>query len=211
MGKNKVIEKVKAKILENISEDGDSIEKKEIMLFGMTRIIEDIPKYIGIILICFTLGILRELGIVFLVTACYKTFVGGVHLKTNMGCFIGSIVYFQTCIYFPKLIELQYQDRLGIYGLLYIFAIYVILIYVPADVPEIPIINKRKRRRDRVFSFIILNVIYLIAMFLIKDNVYKDMIILTIFYLNIMTTRIIYRIFGNKYGYETYIPDELLT
>lgn len=208
-----MIEKLGKKILDIISTEQDSETKKEIMLFGITRIVEDVPKYIGILIICYFLGIVKELGIVLLITACYKTFTGGVHMKTNIGCFIGSVAYFLTCIYLPKLVgfSVEYAEYRAIfYVLMYIFGIYVILIYVPADVPEVPIINEKRRKRDKICAFVVLNLIYIVAAIFVKNIVIKDMIIMTMFYINIMTTRVVYKIFKNEYGYETYVPDELI-
>ena len=134
-------------------------------------------------------------------------------MKTNIGCFIGSVAYFLTCIYLPKLVgfSVEYAEYRAIfYVLMYIFGIYVILIYVPADVPEVPIINEKRRKRDKICAFVVLNLIYIVAAIFVKNIVIKDMIIMTMFYINIMTTRVVYKIFKNEYGYETYVPDELI-
>lgn len=206
-----MIDKISKKILSMLSSEEDSEEQREILLFGITRIVEDIPKYIAIIIICSFLGIIKEFCLVMLVTMLYKTFTGGVHLHTNIGCFIGSIVYVLGSIYIPKLLMLGQTNILLIVTIFtYIFSLYVIWVHVPADVPEIPIINEKRRKRDKIMSIVMLNLLYIIAFVVIKNLLYSITIITTILFIDIMTTRIVYKIFKNQYGYECYVPDELL-
>ena len=205
-----MIDKISHKILLLISNDKQSKEEKEILLFGITRIIEDIPKYIGTIIIGLILGILKEIIIVTFVIALYKTFAGGVHLKTNIGCFIYSVVFYLAIVYSAKYLAFIELTRIGVYVLMYIFAIYTILVYVPADVPEIPKVNKKLRKTLKIKSAIMLNLIYIVTLVFIKDMYIQNIIIYSLFYISLMTTRSVYRIFKAEYGYETYIPDELL-
>lgn len=205
-----MVERISKKILNILSDENDSEEQKEILLFGITRIVEDVPKYLAIIIICLILGVMKEFIIVMSVTALYKTFMGGVHLHTNIGCFIASLISILSCIYLPMLLE-EYPKILIVLSVFtYIFSIYCILVYVPADVPEIPIINKKRRKRDKIMSNIILNILFIVSFFLVKDSRYILTIIITILSIDIMTTRTIYKIFKSEYGYEAYIPEELL-
>lgn len=205
-----MIERISQRILKILSDENDSEEQKEILLFGIIRIIEDIPKYIGMFIICLLLGIAKEFFAVMAVTVLYKTFTGGVHLHTNIGCFIGSMFSVLSCIYIPHIVSYFQYNNLYIAAFVYIFSIYIIWVYVPADVPEIPIINENRRKRDKIMSFLILNLLYIIAFFVIKSSVYMNIVFITIFSIDLMTTRTMYKIFKNHYGYETYVPDELL-
>jgi len=206
-----MIEKISKKILNILSDENESEEQREILLFGITRIVEDVPKYIGIFIVCLLLGVIKEFAMVMFVTMLYKTFTGGVHLHTNIGCLIGSLVSILSCIYLPMLLIDYSKAIIILAAFTYIFSIYVILVYVPADVPEIPIINERRRKRDKIMAFLILNIIYLISFLVIKNPLYISISIITILNIDMMTTRTIYKLFKNEYGYETYIPDELLT
>lgn len=205
-----MIEKISEKILNILVDENETNNQKEILLFGITRIVEDIPKYLAMLVICILLGKLKAFCIVMLVTMAYKTFTGGVHLHTNIGCFIGSMVSILSCIYIPEYIARFNKVTIPIMAFIYIFSIYIILTYVPADVPEIPIINKDRRKRDKIMSFIILNILFLITILFVKNLIYKYIIIITILNIDVMTTRTIYKLFKNKYGYENYVPDEML-
>ena len=205
-----MIDKISQKILLFISNDKQTEEEKEILLFGITRIIEDIPKAIGIVVIGLILGIIKEMVIATIVIALYKTFAGGVHAKTNWGCFIYSVCFYLVIIYSAKYIVFTGLGRIGMYILVYIFSFYTILIYVPADVPEIPKVNMKLRKTLKIKSAIVLNIIYIVTLIFIKNIEIQNIILYTVFFISLMTTRSIYRLFKTQYGFETYIPDELL-
>ena len=102
------------------------------------------------------------------------------------------------------------MNIVSFYALIYIFAIYTIMVYVPADVPEIPKVNPTLRKTLKIKSLISLNIIYLFCIFIIKDILLTNLIIYSVFFISLMTTRTIYKIFKNEYGYLTYVPDELI-
>lgn len=205
-----LINKISNKILQSISTEKQTDEEKEILLFGITRIVEDIPKTIGIVIIGLVLGILKEMAIVTLVIILYKTFTGGVHAKTNLGCFIYSLVFYLLIIYTSKFFVFTGIARYSIFAIIYIFSIYAIFVYVPADVPEIPKVNLELRRQLKIKSLIMLNLIYVVSLVVIKDLIIQNLIIYSVFYIGIMTTRTIYHLFKAEYGFETYVPDELI-
>lgn len=205
-----MIDKISKKILELMSNSEQTNEEKEVLLFGITRIVEDIPKTLGIILIGLILGIIKEIAIVTLVILLYKTLTGGVHAKTNWGCFIYSVVFYLAIIYTSQWLVLEGVSKYSVYAIIYIFSLYTIFVYVPADVPEIPKVNLQLRKELKIKSIIMLNLIYVVTLFLIKDIIVQNLIIYSVFYIDIMTTRTIYNLFKAEYGFETYVPDELI-
>ena len=121
--------------------DENDPERREILCFGITRILEDIPKTIGIFLTGLILGIVKEMLVVSAILIGYKTFVGGLHVKTNFACFIYSLLFYLVIIYTAQFIV--FESILYLYICLFIFAVYCILVYAPADVPEIPKVNEK--------------------------------------------------------------------
>jgi len=205
-----MVDKISNKILYFLVNKSDiDDERKEILLFGITRIVEDIPKTIGIILIGILLNIIFEMIVVTVIISLYKTFVGGVHAKTNFGCFICSVIFYIAIIYLAKFVIINGNIRILFISLNYIFAIYCILTYVPADVPEMPKVDKRLRRNLKTKSFVMLNLIFLITYLFVKDLYVQRIIGYSLFFINLMTTRTIYKLFKNDYGHEVYIPDEI--
>lgn len=187
--------------------DENDPERREILCFGITRILEDIPKTIGIFLTGLMLSIVKEMLVVSAILIGYKTFVGGLHVKTNFACFIYSLLFYLVIIYTAQFIV--FESILYLYICLFIFAVYCILVYAPADVPEIPKVNEKLRRNLKIKSIISLVILYIVAL-VSKDMYFANLIIYSIFFTNVMTTRTMYKIFKNEYGYETYVPDELL-
>lgn len=205
-----MIDKISNKVLELISSKNQTEEEKEILLFGITRIVEDIPKTIGIVIIGLILGIIKEMAIVTLVIILYKTLTGGVHAKTNWGCFAYSVIFYLAIIYTSKVLVLTGIAKYGIYAIIYIFSLYTIFVYVPADVPEIPKVNLKLRKNLKMKSIVMLSLIYVLTLVVIKSTVMQNLIIYSVLYISIMTTRTIYNLFKAEYGFETYVPDELI-
>lgn len=205
-----MVDKISNKVLYFLVNKSEiSEERKEILLFGITRIVEDIPKTIGIILMGILLNIIFEMIVVTVIISLYKTFVGGVHAKTNFGCFICSAIFYLAIIYLAKYVVITGNFRFLMISLNYIFAIYCIWTYVPADVPEIPKVDKRLRRDLKIKSFIMLNLIFFVTYSFVKDIYVQRIIAYSVFFINIMTTRTVYKLFKNEYGHEVYIADEI--
>lgn len=204
-----MIEKISNLIVNKITEtENISEEKKEIILFGVTRIIEDIPKTIGIIIVGIILGIIKEMSIVTIIILIYKNFVGGVHCKTNLSCFICSLMFYLATIYSSR--YMTFTNINYLYLCMFIFALYTIYTYVPADVPEVPKVDIKLRKTLKINALISLLIIHTITICLIKDTRLANLIISSVFFTNLMATRTMYKLFKNEYGYETYIPEGLI-
>lgn len=198
-------EKIGNYILDNFLYRGEKIEgeNREIMLFGITRILEDLPKYVIIFAIALLFKLLEPILIVLAVTVLYKTLVGGAHARTNLQCFIFSLMFFYTPIIVSKYLinipNISYLLQL----FTFIISIYVILRAVPADTEEIPILNKKKRKKMKISAFVILSCIYIISIFFIKDIYTKNIIIVTVLIIDIFTMKFVYRLLKCKYSYES--------
>lgn len=200
-----MIEKISEYIVEKMLYADEQIDKdqKDIMLFGVTRILEDIPKFVGIFLICYFLNILKELSIVFIVTICYKTFIGGAHANTNLQCFIVSCIYFILPIMLAKYLSYNLNFFYVICIIVAAFSVYVIVKIAPADTEEIPVINKKKRKKMKLNGGISLIVISIFTILFSKDIAYTKIVVYTIFLINIFTTPLAYKVLKCKLGCES--------
>jgi len=200
-----MIEKLSQYIVNKILIKGDNIDnnEKDIINFGVTRILEDIPKFVAIIFMCYLLNILKELAIVFAVTVCYKTFIGGAHARTNIQCFIISSTYFILPIMVAKYIQYNINILYIIYLITTILSIFIIIKIAPADTEEIPIINKEKRKQMKTLGCISLIVISILTVLYIKDITYIKMIVYTLLLINIFATPLMYKLLSCKYGIES--------
>ena len=184
---NYIVDKILYKN-ENISE-----EKREIMIFGITRIVEDLPKYVIIFVTCLVLGFLKELLIVFVFGLSYKTFLGGAHAKTNVECTIYSLIMFLVPIFVSAYIDFKFNIFTTIILVLnYIFGMILLIFTAPNDTAEIPIISKSRRKRLKICGIIMFNLIYISFIFLDIKNIV--LISTTLFIINIYASNLMYKI-----------------
>lgn len=180
-----------------------SSEQKEVMVFGVRRILEDTPKYIAIFGICIYLNLLKELLLVFLVTATYKSYVGGAHARTNIICFVSSLFIFLTPIILPIYINLSNTVMYILYALVFISSVYIIIKIAPGDTEEIPILKKNRRNKMKIKASIIFAIWYFSAIFIINNMYNKQVILLTILFINLMSTNTAYKLLKCKHSYES--------
>ncbi len=199
-----MVEKMSTYILDNILYKGENIsgDERDIMMFGIMRIVEDIPKYLFIFLLGLILNVLPYLGIVLIITALYKSFVGGAHASTNIECFIFSTIYFMMPILIAKYVNIPMKVTYIMYLVNFIFSIFVILKIVPGDTAEVPILKRSRRNKLKVLSSISLISIYIISLIFLKDGIVQNMIVITLMEINIFATNISYKLLRCKHSYE---------
>lgn len=199
-----MVDKISNYILDNLLYKDEKVEgdEREIMLFGVTRIVEDIPKYTLIILISCYLSVIKRVGIVFLITLLYKVFVGGAHARTNLGCFVVSTLYFLIPAFLPEYLNIGNKVIYILYSIVFIFSLYVIINIVPADTEEIPILNKNKRKLMKCLAFISLIGIYILVL-IINNNVLYKITLTTVFLIDLVAITPVYKMFRCKYSYES--------
>lgn len=180
-----------------------SCEQKEVMTFGVRRILEDIPKYVAIICICTYLNLLLELVIVILVTAFYKSYIGGAHAKTNLICFISSTIIFLAPILIPKYITFSKFSMYILDILVLVSSAYIIIKVAPGDTEEIPILKRKRRNKMKIKATIIFTFLYFSAVFFINNLYFTQIVLLTILFINLMATNLAYKMFGCKHSYES--------
>lgn len=200
-----MVEKISVYILDNFLYRNEEIkgDKREIMLFGIKRIVEDIPKYLVIFILSAFLDILPLVGVVLAVTIMYKGFIGGAHARTNYECLIFTTIYFIAPVYFSKYVAITGRALYFCMSIILLLSIYVILGIAPADTEEVPIINTKKRNRLKLMALISLVILYLILIFIVDNPQIKLLIMFTIFLVDIGTTKPMYRVLRCKYSYES--------
>lgn len=200
-----MVDKLSNYLVENVICKGEVLDKdeKEILNFGVTRIVEDVPKYIIMFTIALITKTLLELTIVFAINFAYKTFIGGAHARTNFICLISSNVIYFTPIIFANIFEFSSLALYIIYSLIFIFSLFVIYYIAPADTEEVPILNKKRRNKLKIEGLISLIIIYIVSLILISNQNIKEMIMCTILLIDICATKPIYRLYKCKYSYES--------
>ena len=181
-----------------------SEERLEVINYGLQNIVGEMPKIFITIAVAFLLGIADLTLWSILIISIYKCFAGGVHAKTHIGCITSTtLIYCGTAflsryINFPS-IEIKYICIIAVW----IFSMFMIKLYAPADTENVPILRKKERKQKQILSYIIATVELIIAA-VIRNEIISNLIIIGILAETITITKFIYKITKNKYGYEVY-------
>lgn len=189
------------KIRKQIPEFTD--EKAEEINYGLQLLIGELPKTFIFILISILLGVFKEFLITIIVIFPYRAFSGGFHLKTHLGCILGTSMFYCGIAYISKFSLFSYNTKYVLTILIWIFGILMCKLYAPADTENIPILRKKERKTKRILSYIVLTITLIIGV-VIKNNTISNIIILGMLVQSIMISKLAYRITNNKYGYEVY-------
>ena len=193
-----IIKKIKDK-LENVDE-----EREMVIDFGVRLLFGELPKILLLFIIGFILGIGKYTLLMFLLLAPYRSFTGGFHLKTHLGCMITTILLYMGPIALAIITpELSNYLKYGIIVVISVMSIIFIAKYVPADTENIPILSKKERKSKRIKSYISLIILLAISLF-ISNKIISYMLIYGIFMQNLTLTPIAYKLTKSKYGYEVY-------
>ena len=199
-----VMKKIKEKI-ENIDE-----AKEMVIDFGIRIIFGELPK----ILILFLLGFLFQIGwytvLLFFLLAPYRSFTGGFHLKTHIGCMITTSVLYLMPILMAKYAPINSNNILLMLAILLgVFSIIVIARYAPADTENIPILSKKERKIKRIKAVIALGILLTIILFS-PNKIVSYMLIYSMFLQDLTILPISYKLTNSKHGYEVYTQETAL-
>ena len=179
-------------------------ERAEVINYGLLLMIGEIPKAIIIIAIASILGVLDLTIFAILFLLPYRTTSGGVHLKTHIGCIIATSIFYIGNAFLSKYLVLEKVIQYILTGVIWLFAMVMIKLYAPADTEAVPILRKKERKLKKILSYIIMTITLLISI-LIKNSVISNILLFGILFQTISITRFMYKITGNKYGYEEYL------
>lgn len=185
-------------------------ERAEVINYGIHLVVGEIPKTFIFIAIAAILGVLKEFFITMIVIFPYRAFSGGVHLKTHLGCILGTSFMYCGTAYISKFQLFSNDVKYILIALVWIFGMVMCKLYAPADTENVPILRKKDRRLRQILSYIVLTITLVIGA-LINNYVISNIIIIGTLIQTIMITRIAYKITNNKYGYEVYLQEEKAT
>lgn len=185
-------------------------ERKEVIMYGLELIVGEIPKLILLILLAFVLKIGLLVIFAYISMLPYKSAAGGFHLKSHIGCIIGTfIVYFGNVLLSKYLIIQPDYIRYIVLGVTWIFSMFMISLYAPADTVNVPILRKKERKTKKILSYIFMT-LTLLASFLIKESVISNILLINVIIESISISRIAYKLTKNEYGYEVYNSNKVL-
>ncbi len=182
-------------------------ERAEVINYGLQLLIGEIPKTLIIIGIAWILGVLDLTILALILMLPYRTASGGVHLKTHIGCIVATSVFYIGNAVLSKYIVLEKIVQYIITGAIWLFSMIMIKLYAPADTEAVPILRKKERKIKKVLSYITMSVSLIIAL-LINNTIISNILIFGTLFQTLTITRFMYKITGNRYGYEEYIKNE---
>lgn len=178
-------------------------EKAEILDYGLHLIIGEIPKVFIMIGLAFLLGVGELSVLAFLLILPYRSFSGGFHLKTHLGCILCTTSFYAGTALLSKYITLTEPVKYIAIIAVWIFGMIMIKLYAPADTENVPVISKKERRKRKIASYIMLS-ISLLAAAIIPNRIISNILLFGMLIQTLSITRLAYKITKNKYGYEEY-------
>ncbi len=178
-------------------------EKADVINYGLQNIVGEIPKVFIMLGVAYLLGIFHLALFTFLAIFLYKGASGGVHLKTHLGCIIVTTLFYCVIPFISQLFVLPEILKYIVIGMVWIFGMIMIKLYAPADTEDVPILQKKVRRKKQIVSYITFTIGLILAT-IIKDSTIANILILANFFQTVSITKFVYRLAKNKYGYEVY-------
>ena len=178
-------------------------ERAEVIHYGLQNIVGEIPKVFIMLGIAYILGIFKLALFTFLALFPYKGASGGVHLKTHLGCITFTTLFYCVIPFVSQYFILPTIAKYITIAIVWIFGMIMIKLYAPADTEDVPILEKKVRRKKQIVSYITFTVGLVVAA-IIKNNVISNILILANLFQTITITKFIYKLANNKYGYEVY-------
>ena len=203
---DKICDKLMKRIRAKMPEVDD--ERAEVIKYGLELIIGELPKMFLLFIIAWLLGIFKYALISFAIILPYKLISGGVHLKTHIGCILGTSLFYCGNVFISKYINIPglLTKWIFILGVL-IFSSIMIALYAPADTENIPILQKKVRKNKKIKSYIAILFMVVLSI-IVKDNVISNICIIGMLIQSINISKLAYSIFKLKFGYLEYIKDE---
>lgn len=183
-------------------------ERAEVIMYGMQLIIGEIPKVCSVFIIGAILGLWWQTLVAFWILLPYKYASGGFHLKTHIGCFIGTNLIYCGNAYLSTIIHLNIYAKITLIALNLIIGIIMIHKYAPADTINLPILTKKERKLKRNLSYIFLAINMIIAI-IVPNNTIANILIFGTAIQTCSITKIAYKLTKNKYGYEVYLQESI--
>lgn len=178
-------------------------ERAEVINYGLQNIIGEIPKIFLLFLISWLLGVLKEVVFMFIVLSPYRGASGGFHLKTHIGCLIGTTIFYCGIGFLSKNLVLDETIKYLLIAGGWVFGIIMIKLYAPADTENVPILSKKERRKKQIMAYLTFTIGMMASLF-IKNNVISNILIFGNLLQTVNITKLAYKITKNKYGYEVY-------
>ncbi len=181
-------------------------EKCDIVNYGLYVLLSDIVKSTILLSIAYMLGIFLYCIAAMAGVAVLRTFFGGVHSKTWLGCLMANILLIYGNVYFS--LSLSNLNSFYINSLIYLVCFLIVFLYVPADHENKPVESKKQRKLLRWLSFTLLAVHYLVSV-LVLSQPFSNILAISALTSSVSTLPSVYKITANRHGDAYHHPSPL--
>lgn len=144
-------------------------ENIDLYIYGLEILIITIIKYLGIFIISFLLGVVKEALVFVLAFSMLRNQAGGVHLKSFWICFIITNIITFSCIFLFKALPINHTAIYQI--IMLIISIALVLIFAPVDTENKPLNEyEKKLYKRRSINVILIASIITIGLSLVFDS-----------------------------------------
>lgn len=179
-------------------------ERAEVIRYGFELLIGEVPKIMLIFIIALILGKIKYFLISMAIICPYRTFSGGIHLKTHIACFVSTTLLYLGNVFFCEWFNFNtFYPKLITIIITYIFSIIMIILYAPADTDTVPILVKKDRKRAKIKSIIWITIVLCLSL-IFKDRTISNLCIFGVLFQTLTIMKISYKIFNVKLGYLEY-------
>ncbi len=179
-------------------------ERAEIIDYGLHLLIGELPKNFIILGIAYLLGVFKLTLLTVILLLPYRAVSGGFHLKTHIGCIVGTtLIYCGIAKISCYIIFYNQIFKIIIALSVWIFGMIMVHLYAPADTENVPILSQKERKQKKILSYIFLSVGILVSC-IIPNNEIANILIFGYLIQSITITKLAYKLTKNKYGYEVY-------
>ena len=180
--------------------DNDTLDRVK---YGLEIIYISITKLTFLLICSIIFKTFKETLIFSFFISFIRNYSYGIHAKKSWQCYVSSFVLF---IIFPFAvinINLSFLFKF----IICIFSLISMILYAPADTYKRPLVNKEHRKLLKIKS-IIITIIYIFIIYILKDNYYSNLILLSLITQSLVINPIIYKLFKLPYNnFKVYQKD----
>jgi accessory gene regulator B len=146
----------------------------------------------------YLIGFLKYSVFVILIFGVLRNFLGGVHAKSHLGCFLSY--FFTVLLIISAGLETTENQAIVIMLLALPAVVLSILKYAPADTEEKPIVSLRQRKQLKLMG--LFTVLVLMIVSLIIDTPFGGFIVYTIIAQILLMHPVSYKLFKSSFSVE---------
>lgn len=192
-----IINKSLTLLNDNYNYDSDTFDRVK---YGLELLYISTTKMVVIFFLSILFGLLKETILTILLFNGLRTFGFGLHAKKSWHCYVSSSLIFILLPFIFVNIKFSYVQKI----LISIFSLISFYLYAPADTYKRPLINKEHRKSLKIKTILVC-LLYILIMFISKNTLLNNLIILSMVIESFIINPWIYKICDLPYNnYKTY-------